>query len=222
MSETTRHKLKAALLSVLTSGLLTVLKLFVGLQSGSVGVLSESLHSGTDLLAGCIALFSVATSDRPPDKEHPYGHGKLESLASLFEGGLILLGAFWVGREAWQHLLHPATLHPATTAALAVMALSTLSDLGASAYLKRTARKTDSPALAADALHLSSDALASAAVLVGLVLVRLTGWYRLDSLLGLAIVSWIVLTAFKLCGRPFNCLWIPACQNRKRRLFAAF
>ncbi|WP_172636644.1 cation diffusion facilitator family transporter [Chthonomonas calidirosea] len=206
MSDTTRRKLKAALLSVFTSGFLTALKLLVGLQSGSVGVLSESLHSGTDLLAGCIALFSVTTSDRPPDKEHPYGHGKLESLASLLEGGLILLGAFWVGREAWQHLLHPATLHPATTDALAVMALSTLSDFGASAYLKRTAQKTDSPVLAADALHLFSDALASATVLIALTLVRLTGWYRLDSLLGLAIVSWIILTAFKLWWEAFQLL----------------
>lgn len=202
-----RKKLRAAWVSVATTGLLGTIKLLAGLQSGSVGVLSEALHSATDLIAAFVALFSVRTADLPPDKEHPYGHGKLESLASLLEGGLILVAAIWVGREAFQHLLHPAKVaQPATPWAMGVMALSVIVDMAAASYLRKTARSTDSPALAADSLHLSSDALASLGVLVGLLLVRLTGWTRLDPLIGLAIVGWIFFTAFKLGYEAFQLL----------------
>src|SRR2546423_1496192 len=104
--QTRRQKMAAAQLSILSNSLLTLLKLVVGILSGSVGVLSEAAHSATDLIASWIAFFSVRVADVPADEDHPYGHGKAESLAGIAEALLIFGAAGWIVYEGINKLVH--------------------------------------------------------------------------------------------------------------------
>ncbi len=193
-----RRKRKAALLSIVSNSALVVAKLVVGILSGSVSVLSEAIHSATDLVASFIAFFSVRASDTPPDAEHPYGHGKIEGVSGLVEALLIVLAALYIVYEAVASLLNPHAHSPALDAGLAVMAVSAIANFFISRYLKRVARETDSMALEADAEHLQADVLTSVGVFVGLALARMTGLSWLDPVAGLCVALLIVHTAYKL------------------------
>lgn len=161
----------AALSSVLWSGALTALKLIVGLATGSLGILSEALHSALDLLAALGTLFAVRVAAQPADAEHPYGHGKVENLMALAETLLLLATAVWVVAEAAQRLLsaEPDALRVELSQwAFVVIIISLLVDINRSAMLRRVARETHSAALEADAAHFTSDIWSSAAVLLGI------------------------------------------------------
>ena len=161
----------AALSSVIWSGVLTALKLVVGLATGSLGIMSEALHSLLDLLAAAGTLFAVRLAAKPADRDHPYGHGKIESLMALAEVLLLLATAAWVIREAWIRLASHdlSMLHIELSPwAFIIIIISLVVDINRSAMLRRIARETKSPALEADAAHFSSDILSSAAVLVGI------------------------------------------------------
>ncbi len=167
----------AALSSVIWSGVLTALKLIVGLATGSLGIMSEALHSLLDLLAALGTLFAVRLASKPADRDHPYGHGRIESLMALAEVLLLLATAAWVIREAWMRLVSddPSMLHiDLTPWAFIIIIISLVVDINRSAMLRRIARETRSPALEADAAHFSSDILSSAAVLVGISASALT------------------------------------------------
>ena len=164
-------KSRAAWSSVLWSMVLTVLKFVVGIVTGSLGILSEALHSMLDLLAALGTLFAVKVAARPADEDHPYGHGKVENLMALAETLLLLGTAIWVIREAVHRLMSddPNALRVDISLwAFLVIIISLVVDINRSAMLRRTARETNSAALAADAAHFSSDIWSSAAVLVGI------------------------------------------------------
>lgn len=170
MERDTRKAL-AALSSVVWSALLTLMKFTVGLMTGSLGILSEALHSGLDLLAAAGTLFAVRVSALPADDDHPYGHGKVESLMALAETLLLLLTAVWVIHEAVARLWSddPAALHVETSLwAFAVVAVSLAVDINRSRMLHRVAQETKSAALEADAAHFATDIWSSAAVLLGI------------------------------------------------------
>ena len=165
------RKAGAALSSVLWSALLTVMKFVVGAMTGSLGILSEALHSGLDLLSAMGTYFAVKVAARPADEDHPYGHGKVENLMALAETLLLLLTAVWVVKEAWERLASddPAALQVETSVwAFAVIIISMLVDINRAAMLRRVARETKSAALEADAAHFSTDIWSSAAVLLGI------------------------------------------------------
>ncbi|MCX7969411.1 MAG: cation diffusion facilitator family transporter [Armatimonadetes bacterium] len=190
------QKQRAAIISVAATSTLTIIKLLVGWWSGSVSVISEGLHSGTDLLAALMAWFAVRQSGKPPDTEHPYGHGKFESLSGAVEAILIWLACFLIAREAIQKLIHGVEVsQPA--AALAVMAFSTIVNV-VSTHLFSVARKTESLALEADGWHLRTDAYSSAGVLVGLGVLAITGWHFLDPLLALLVAALIAKAGYDL------------------------
>lgn len=171
MEQHNTQKSFAALSSVLWSGALTLLKLIVGIMTGSLGILSEALHSALDLLAALGTLFAVRIAARPADDEHPYGHGKVENLMALAETLLLLGTAVWVIYEAIARLTSddPAALHVEISLwAFAVIIISLVVDINRSAMLRRVAKETGSAALEADAAHFSSDIWSSAAVLVGI------------------------------------------------------
>ncbi|HLK55886.1 MAG TPA: cation diffusion facilitator family transporter [Chthonomonadaceae bacterium] len=194
-----RRKVRAALLSIVSNALLVVLKLVVGYMSGSVSVLSEAAHSATDLVASGIAFYSVRASDIPPDEEHPYGHGKIESISGLAEALLIFAAAIYIVYEITVKILAPENGHPHTLdAGLAVMGFSALTNFLISRYLFRVARETDSLALAADAEHLRADVLTSLGVLVGLALVRFTHIVWFDPITALVVVLLILRSAYRL------------------------
>lgn len=184
-------KTRSALLSVFSNAFLTLLKLLVGFSSGSISVISEAVHSGVDLLASVVAYLSVRVADQPPDKEHPYGHGKVEHLSGVVEGLLIFLAALLVLWEAVKRLVEGVVSFQPIYG-IAVMAFSAVLNLGISEWLYLVAEETESDALEADAGHLRADVYTSAGVLLGLVVIHLTNWRFLDPLLAF-FISLLVL-----------------------------
>lgn len=191
------QKQRAAVISVLATSTLTIVKLLVGWWSGSVSVISEGLHSGTDLLAALMAWFAVRQSGKPPDAEHPYGYGKFESLSGAIEATLIWLACFLIAREAILKLAHGVEVSQ-PIAALVVMILSTIVNFAVSTHLFTVARKTNSLALEADGWHLRTDAYSSSAVLAGLGILMVTGWHFLDPLLALLVAVLIAKAGYDL------------------------
>ena len=194
----TQYKTRAAQLSVGCNALLVLLKLGVGLWIGSVGVLSEAMHSATDLMAASIAFMSVRISDTPPDDDHPYGHGKVESISGLAESLLIIAAAILIVYQAAQKLRNPEPGLPPLGAGLAVMVFSAIVNIFLSRHLLRVARQTDSLALEADAKHLRTDVTTSVGVAVGLLLVHLTKRAWFDPLTALFVSLLILHTGYKL------------------------
>lgn len=184
-------KTRSALLSVFSNAFLTLLKLLVGFSSGSISVISEAVHSGVDLLASVVAYLSVRVADQPPDKEHPYGHGKVEHLSGVVEGLLIFLAALLVLWEAVKRLVEGVVSFQPIYG-IVVMAFSAVLNLGISEWLYLVAEETESDALEADAGHLRADVYTSAGVLLGLVVIHLTNWRFLDPLLAF-FISLLVL-----------------------------
>jgi cation diffusion facilitator family transporter len=200
-----RTKSGAAGLSVASNSLLIALKVAVAAITGSIAILTEAVHSLIDLLASVIALASVRKADEPADVEHPYGHEKLENLAAAIEGMLILVGAAVIVYEATHRLVVGA--HVDTLGlGIAVMAVSALANFAISAFLGRQAKRFESPALEGDAAHLRTDAFTSIGVLVGLVLVDVTGESAFDSIAALAVAVAIVGSGLRIITRSSRVL----------------
>jgi cation diffusion facilitator family transporter len=201
----TRTKSGAAALSIVSNSTLIALKLAAGALTGSIAILTEAIHSLIDLVASVIAFLSVRKADEPADAEHPYGHEKVENLAANVEGILILVGAGIIVYEA-THRLAVGSQVESLGIGIAVMAFSVIANLGVSAILTRTARRTDSPALAGDAAHLRTDAYTSAGVLLGLGLVEITGADAFDSITALVVAVAIVWSGIRIIRRSSGVL----------------
>src|SRR5512146_2095563 len=152
--------------SVWAAVVITGLKVVVGITTGSLGILAEAAHSGLDLVAAVITLFSVRVSDKPADADHQYGHGKVENFSAFIETGLLLLTCVWIVYEAIHRLAHPNIEIEPTLAAFVVMFFSMAADWWRSRALKRIADKYDSQALHADALHFRTDIWSSSVVIL--------------------------------------------------------
>ena len=164
------NKSIAARLSILSNSGLILMKLAVGVVTGSVSIISEAIHSTMDLIASVIAYFSIKVADRPADKDHPYGHGKAENISGIIEAGLILAAAIWIIFEAIKKLIHPGKMEHVGFG-VAVMAISAVANIFVSRYLYKVAKQEDSIALEADALHLKVDVYTSAGVSLGLLII---------------------------------------------------
>jgi cation diffusion facilitator family transporter len=186
-----RTKSGAATLSVVSNSILIALKIAAGAITGSIAILTEAVHSGIDLLASVIALISVRKADEPADAEHPYGHYRLENLAAVIEGMLILVGAGIIIYQATRRLVEGSEVEHIGIG-IAVIGFSAAANVVVSTILMRRAREYDSPALAGDAAHLRTDALTSLGVLVGLGLVEITGDPAFDAIAALAVAVAIV------------------------------
>jgi cation diffusion facilitator family transporter len=209
-----REKRNAALSSVFAAVLLTLLKLIVGLLSGSLGILAEAAHSGLDLVAALVTFFAVRFSDRPPDAEHLYGHGKIENLSALIETLLLLITCVWIIYEAIQRLFFKSVEVEVSFWAFGVIVVSIVVDVSRSRMLYRVARKHNSQALEADALHFSTDIWSSSVVLVGLGLVWLSGrlgpgwaWLaRADAVAALVVAVIVIYVSLQLGRRAVSVL----------------
>lgn len=199
-------KERTARLSVASNTFLVAVKLVVGFAIGSVSIISEAIHSAIDLVAAIIAYFSVRQSARPPDECHTFGHGKYESISGLLEAVLILVAAALIVNEALKNLLGgEETLNvEGLGLGIAVMLLSAGVNYYVSSRLMTVAKKTESIALESDAWHLRTDVYTSAGVVLGLVLIRLTGLVVLDSLIALVVAAIILRAAFDLIRRSFE------------------
>src|SRR5215831_8686692 len=164
----TQEKRRAALLSVGSALLLVSLKAFLVVRTGSLGVLSEALHSGLDLVAAVITFLSLRVSDQPADERHPYGHGKFENFSAFVETGLLLLTALYIIYEAFERLFfHNVHIQPSVLALVVLFAALSI-DLTRARALGHVARKYTSEALEADALHFSTDVWSTIVVIAGI------------------------------------------------------
>src|SRR5437899_12265644 len=169
--EEAREKKRAALLSVGSALVLVSLKTFLVVRTGSLGVLSEAVHSGLDLFAAIITFLSVRMSDRPADEKHPYGHGKFENFSAFVETGLLVLTALYVIYEAFDRLFfHSVHIQPSVTAILVLLVALSI-DITRARKLSQVAAKYSSEALEADALHFSTDVWSTIVVIAGIGLV---------------------------------------------------
>jgi cation diffusion facilitator family transporter len=197
IEELNREKTSIARLSIISNLTLLVLKLAVGFMIGSVSVISEAIHSGIDLVAAIIAFYSVKTSSQPPDKQHAFGHGKIENISGTVEALLIFIAAGLIIWEAYQKLLHGVVLEDVSLG-IAVMLLSAVVNFFVSSVLIKTAKKTESIALEADGLHLRTDVLTSFGIFAGLVAIKLTGIAILDPILAMLVALFILKAALDL------------------------
>lgn len=191
------EKIRAARLSIASNTVLTLAKLAAGLFMNSVSVLSEAIHSGLDLVAALIAFFSVRESSKPADERHPFGHGKFENVAGILEAVLILGAAAMIIANAYPKLSGEVEIHSLGLGA-AVMGVSALVNFFVSRELMRVARKTESPALAADAWHLRTDVYTSLGVFAGILAIKITGLTILDPLIAIGVTLLIVRAAVQL------------------------
>jgi cation diffusion facilitator family transporter len=198
-------KTRAAALSIASNAILIALKIAAGALTGSVAILTEAMHSSIDLIASFVAYFSVREADKPADAEHPYGHAKIENLAAAIEAMLILVGSGVIIYAAVRSLANGPEVH-SLGIGIFVIGVSIVANIVVSAVIARRARETDSPALEGDAAHLRTDAATSGAVLVGLVLVQLTGAAWLDPVIALAVAAAIVFAGVRLLARASRVL----------------
>jgi cation diffusion facilitator family transporter len=198
-------KSAAASLSIASNATLIVLKLAAGAVTGSIAIITEAIHSAIDLLASIVAFFSVRAADEPADREHPYGHEKLENLAAAIEGMLILVGAGIIIFEATRRLAIGSEVEDLGIG-IAVIAFSAVANIGVSTFLYRRARTLESPALEGDAAHLRTDAMTSGGVLLGLLLVEITGEAAFDSIAALAVACAIVVAGVRILTRSSRVL----------------
>ena len=198
-------KTRAAALSIASNAILIALKIAAGAITGSVAILTEAMHSSVDLLASFVAYFSVREADKPADADHPYGHAKIEHLAAAIEAMLILVGSGVIIYAAVRSLVQGPEVH-SLGVGIAVIAFSMVANVVVSTVISRRARETESPALEGDAAHLRTDAATSAAVLVGLVTVELTGAAWLDPVIALAVAAAIVYAGVRLLTRASRVL----------------
>lgn len=198
------RKSQVALISVISNALLVLSKLGIGFLIGSVAVISEAIHSGVDLLASVIALYSVRTSSKPADRGHPFGHGKIENISGTIEAALIFLAAGWIIYEAIQKFVQPEPME-APMLGFGVMLLSTITNTIVSRMLFKVGRETDSVALLADAWHLRTDVYTSAGVMAGLAFIWVGAWFFpdynllwLDPLCAVVVALLIIKAAYDL------------------------
>lgn len=194
---------KAAWFSVLSNTMLVTSKLTIGIIIGSVSVISEAIHSANDLLASFIALFAVKTSTRPPDKEHPYGHGKIENISGTIEALLIFVAAAMIIKEAIDKISGGGEIMDPGWG-MAVMSFSALMNFLVSNYLLKVGKQTDSVALEADGMHLRTDVYTSLGVFAGLALIKLTGYQIFDPIAAILVAFLIIKAAYDLTQKAFT------------------
>ncbi len=220
-----KEKRSVALLSVFAAVGLTIFKLIVGILTNSLGILAEAAHSGLDLVAAVMTYFAVRVSDKPADERHHFGHGKIENLSALFETLLLLATSAWIIYEAINRLFfHPARVE-ASVWSFIVMGTSIIIDINRSKMLARAAKKYNSQALEADALHFSTDIWSSAVVILGLVGVTLAGylpgldWMHLaDSVAALVVAVIVIYVSIQLGWRTIIALLDSAPQGMAEKV----
>jgi len=200
-----KEKKKVALISVFAAIVITLGKLIIGLLTGSLGILSEALHSALDFVAAAITYFAVKISDKPADNDHQYGHGKFENLSAFIETLLLFITCFWIIYEASSRLISGKIEIEVSIWSYIVVVASIIIDYSRSRALMRVARKYNSQALEADALHFSTDIWSSTVVLIGLICAEF-GFFMADSIAALVVALIVIFIAFKLGKRSIDVL----------------
>ena len=198
------EKKLAAGLSIGSNALIIILKLAAGIVSGSISIISEAIHSLSDFLASVLTFFAVMKSSEPADKEHPFGHGRYEDMSGFIEGGLIVFAAFFIIFEAGKKLIFGVSMENESFLGISVMAIAVVSNFLVSSYLFRVAKKTNSISLYADGEHLRTDIWSSLGVLIGLILIKITGLIILDPIIAIVVALFILKTGFSISKTTLN------------------
>jgi cation diffusion facilitator family transporter len=197
-------KVKIARLSIISNTFLIIMKVVVGIISGSVSIISEAIHSSMDLIAAFIAFFAVRVSDTPPDSRHPYGHGKVENISGVIEALLIFAAAFLIIVEAIKKLTGGTVELDRIWIGSVIMLISAIVNTIVSHKLYKVARETKSVALEADALHLKTDVYTSLGVAIGLGLIMITGINWLDPIVAILVALFIIKESYVLLSKAFT------------------
>ncbi|HOX14662.1 MAG TPA: cation diffusion facilitator family transporter [Smithellaceae bacterium] len=210
MASIQKRKERVAMLSVASNSTLVVFKIIVGTLIGSVSIISEAIHSGMDLLAAIIAMFSVKKSYLPADDAHPFGHGKVESISGLIEAFLIFIAAFWIIFEAFKKLTSAQEVESPGWG-VAVMFLSASLNFFVSQRLFAVGKEADSIALQADAWHLRTDVYTSVGVMVSLGIIWLSHYFFadprihwLDPIAAIFVAVFILKAAYDLTSQALG------------------
>jgi cation diffusion facilitator family transporter len=205
ITEKMNNKKKAALSSIFAGFFLTSLKFAIGIMTSSLGILSEALHSLLDLVAAAITYISVSISDKPADKNHNYGHGKVENLSAFMESILLVVASFWIVYEAVSRLVSGHQNVEITIWSYVVVIVSMVVDFSRSRNLSKVAKTSNSQALEADAIHFSTDILSSGCVLLGLVLANF-GFFVADAIAAICVSFIILYIAYGMCKKAIDVL----------------
>ena len=198
-------KRRAAAASVAASLVLAVVKLAAGFASGSLALLSEGAHNALDIGASALTLFTVREADKPPDADHQFGHAKIEAVAALAQTGFLAALSIGVAVQAIERIWAGNAVVDVNAFAVGVVVFSLVVDLVRWRGLTRVARLTSSHALAADALHFSSDLISSVLVLLGLAAVR-AGYPHADALAALGVAGFIAVAGYRLGRETIDAL----------------
>lgn len=198
------EKKLAAGLSIFSNLSIIILKIMAGIVSGSISIISEAIHSMSDLLASILTFFAVSRSSEPADSDHPYGHGKYEDMAGFIEGVLIVLAGIYIICEALKKAIVGYEVELNSLLGIYVMTFAVVANLLVSKYLFYVAKKTDSISLYADGEHLRTDVYSSLGVLIGLVIIKLTGLVVLDSVIAIFVALIIMKTGFTISKKAMN------------------
>ena len=223
-----REKQSAAMSSVIAAVGLTGFKIIVGFATGSLGILAEAAHSGLDLIAAMMTFLAVRISGKPADRNHLYGHGKVENLSGLFETLLLLVTCAWIIYEAIHRLSFHTIDLKVNLWSFTVMTTSIVVDASRSRILYRTARKYNSQALEADALHFSTDIWSSGVVILGLFCVKLSEWApdlallrQADSVAAMMVGLIVVYVSIQLGIRTIQALLDVAPSGLEKKIKSA-
>ncbi|OLS23820.1 MAG: Ferrous-iron efflux pump FieF [Candidatus Heimdallarchaeota archaeon LC_3] len=197
-------KISVAFWSIVAAVFLTSIKLIVGVATNSLGILAEALHSALDFVAAVITFFAVYISNKPPDKDHHFGHGKIENFSALIETGILLITCGWIILEALERFNHPVNVEINIFSFLVII-VAIIVDYERSKALLKVAKETNSQALEADALHFSTDILSSIVVLLGLVFVAIN-FPIADVIAGLIVAIIIIWISVQLGKKTIRSL----------------
>ena len=197
MQINTKKKLAAGL-SITSNVILSVLKIITGILTGCLSIISEAIHSLSDLFASLLTFFSVVKSSMPADSDHPYGHGKYEDMAGFIEGGLIIFAALFIIWEASNKIIFGIDMDTDNNLGIAVMFIAVMFNIAVSSLLFRVAKETNSISLYADGEHLRADIYSSFGVMVGLILIRITGYSILDPVIAIIVAVIIFKTGYSV------------------------
>ena len=198
------QKKVAAGLSITSNAIIIVSKLIAGIISGSISIISEAIHSLSDFLASVLTFFAVMRSSEPADQSHPYGHGRYEDMSGFIEGGLIVFAGLFIIYEAGKKLFTGFSMEPENYLGICVMTFAVIANYLVSKYLFYVAKKSDSVSLYADAEHLRTDIWSSLGVLIGLVLIKITGLGVLDPIIAVIVAVFILRAGVKISKETLN------------------
>lgn len=201
----TQEKVRVAFSSLLAAIFLTLTKLIVGIITQSLGIISEAAHSALDLIAAGMTYFTVKRSDKPADAEHHYGHGKFENLSALLEAILLLITCAWIIYKSFERIFFKSVEIKVLPVSFIVLLIAIIIDISRSTALSKMAKKYQSQALEADALHFQSDIFSSLVVILGLVFVKF-GLPVADPLAALGVALLVLRASWKLGKRTVDVL----------------